>query len=154
MSHEAGWFTAEKRQWVVRGMSRKFSISCTSEYPGMKSLPLFFNNISLHLDELSPSLFQFAYPSKTEVLILVLEVLIYCIYDTVTASEIPTTKISFKLWEQTCEQVHYPARAEQLKTTLPHNLLMQLTQFFCIIYTVYSATFLKIINHDYFLIIP
>ena len=34
------------------------------------------------------------------------------------------------------------------------NLLMQPPQFFCIICTVYCATFLKIINHDYSLIIP
>ena len=37
---------------------------------------------------------------KIEVFILVPQVLIYCIYDTFFASEIPTTKVSFQLWEQ------------------------------------------------------
>ena len=60
----------------------------------MKSLPLFFNKVSLHLDAHSPSLFQFAYPFKIEVFVLVPQVLIFCIYDTFIASEIPTTKVS------------------------------------------------------------
>ena len=58
-----------------------------------------YNSLDLDLDALSPSLFQFAYPSKIE-FILVPQVLIYCIYDTFIASEIPTTKVSFQLWEQ------------------------------------------------------
>ena len=78
-------------------MIRKFSASCTSEYIGRNSLTLFFNIISLHLDALSPSLFQFAYPFKIEVFILVPQVLIYCIYDTFIASEITYTKASFEL---------------------------------------------------------
>ena len=39
--------------------------------PGMKYLLLFLNIISLHLKALSPWLFQFAYPFKIEVFILV-----------------------------------------------------------------------------------
>ena len=78
-------------------MIRKFSASRTSEYPWMKSLPLFFNVICLHRDALSPSLFQFAYHFKIEFFILVPQVLIYCIHDTFVASEISTTKVSFQL---------------------------------------------------------
>ena len=54
---------------ILRGMIGKFLASCISEYPGMKRLPLVFNIMSLHLDALSPSLFQFAYPFKLEVFI-------------------------------------------------------------------------------------
>ena len=66
-------------------MIKKFSASCASEYPGMKSLPLFFNIISLHLVALSPLLFQFAYPFKTEVFSLDPQILIYYIFDTFIA---------------------------------------------------------------------
>ena len=116
----------------------------------MKSLPLFLHIISLHFDALSPSLFQSAYHFKIGVFILVPKVLIYCIYDTFIASEIPTTKVRFSAlgkdkcqkglnlektgdeeglrsriqsqqrWQlATCEQVHYPARAERLESTFP-----------------------------------
>ena len=52
-------------------------------YPGMKSLPLFFNIISLNLEALSPSLFQLDYLSKTEVFTRSPK---YCNYDTFIAS--------------------------------------------------------------------
>ena len=79
-----------------------FSASYTWEFPGMKIWPLFFNIISLHLDALSPSLFPFTFPFKihVEVFILVPKVLIYRIYDTFIASYLPSTKVSFQLWEQ------------------------------------------------------
>ena len=172
----------------TRSVKKVLGLMYFGTYPGMNSLPLLFNIISLHLDALSPSLFQFAYPFKIEVFILVPQVLIYCIYDTFIASEIPTMKVSFQLWEQievrraksgeyggwgrtskphsvaaaiaTCDVW---AGALSCKSRTPrvnfpllflHNLLTQPPHFFCIICTVYRATFLKIINHDYSLIIP
>ena len=85
---------------AIRGIIKKFSASCSLEYPGMKSLPLFVNIISLHLDALSPSLFQFVYPFKIQVFILVRQGLIYYIFDTFIATEISITNVSFQLWEQ------------------------------------------------------
>ena len=63
------------------------------------------------------------------------------------------TQYSLKMnLKNVCEQMHYPARAQCLESTfLPHKFL---TQFFCIICTVYHVTFLQIINHGYPLIIP
>ena len=50
----------------------------------------------LCLDAVSQTLFQFAYPFKIESFFLVPQLLINSIYDTFTASKIPTTKLVFR----------------------------------------------------------
>ena len=118
----------------------------------MKSLPLFFNIISIHLDALSPSLFQFAYPFKTGVFILVPEVLIYCIYDTFIVSEIPTRD---KRYLEISSLLLFWSLVNILGTHLAKTLtfprcqlgLTELPQNLCSLHWLYLASFASV-THD------
>ena len=78
-------------------MVKKFSTPCTSGYQGMKNM---VNTFSKQGSALSPSLFEHSYPFKIERLILVPQVLIYCLFDTLIVSIQCTTKMGFQFWEQ------------------------------------------------------
>ena len=82
------------------GTIRNFSAQVLCEWPRVEFVPLFLNIVSLCLDVVSPTLFQFAYPFKMEAIFLVPQVLVNSIYDTFIASKIPTTKDSFQIWKQ------------------------------------------------------
>ena len=71
-------------------MIKKFLAPVLWELQRANIVPLFLNIISLCLDALSPTLFQFTYPFKIEAFFLVPLVLLNSTYDTFIASKIPT----------------------------------------------------------------
>ena len=132
-------------------------------------MPLFLSIISLCLDALSPTLFQFAYPLKIEAFFLVSQVLINSIFVAFISSKILQRSV-FRFenrqseraksgecegWGRTsklhlvvaakqlerCGLVHYLARAQHLESNfLFFSSKSPDAQFFCIMCTIYQPT--------------
>ena len=116
----------------------------------MKIWALLFNTISLQGNALSPSLFELSYPFKIEGIFLLPQVLVYRRNHIMRILGMRTD-----LWRMGRGIVlEEQNTASQFSSPLSCDFQAYPPQYARIICTVYSATLLKIINHDHPLTIP
>ena len=84
----------------IRGTIKTFSALVFWEWPRAENVPSFLDIISLCLDVLSPTLFEFAYPFKMDAFFLVPQILTNSLFNAFIASKIPSVEVSFQIWKQ------------------------------------------------------